>query len=153
MQTGSGTWDIEPSATMTGQQGAFCWGAQAGYRVRAERRNDASYRLGNRSLLTGWLSYRVASTVGLTARTEYTHQGRIHGEYDGPASMGMPDDLPANSGGDLVIGAVGLNWKPWLGMESGPQLGIEFGKPLYQRVNGVQLPQKWQISAATRYFF
>lgn len=38
-------------------------------------------------------------------------------------------------------------------MERGPQFGIEAGVPLYRRVNGVQLPQKWQVSVATRYFF
>lgn len=153
MQTGSGTWDVEPSATVTGQEGALGWGAQAGYRVRAERRNAAGYRLGHRTLLTGWLSYRLAAPIEATARAEYTHQGRIHGRYDGPSNMDMPDDLPANSGGDLAIGAIGLNWKPALGMQRGPQLGVEFGVPFYRRVNGVQLPQKWQVSVATRYFF
>jgi hypothetical protein len=69
--------------------------------------------------------------------------------YDGPANM----DLPANSGGDPLVGAVALNWQPSLGMERGPQLGVELGLPLYRRVNGVQLPQRWQISVATRYFF
>lgn len=67
--------------------------------------------------------------------------------------MGMPEDDPANSGGDLLIGAVGLNWKPALGMQRGPQLGIEFGAPLYQRLNGVQLPQRWQVSVGAKHFF
>lgn len=153
MQTGSGTWDLEPSATLTGQQGAVGWGAQAGYRLRAERRNDAGYRLGNRALLTGWLSYRLAAPLEATARAEYTHQGRIHGMYNGPASMGMPEDAPANTGGSLLVGAAGLNWKPALGMQRGPQIGVELGVPIHQRVNGVQLLQKWQASVATRYFF
>jgi hypothetical protein len=153
MQTGSGTWDIEPSATVTGQQGTLGWGAQAGYRFRAERRNSAGYRLGNRALLTGWLSYHVASRVSATARMEFTSQGSIQGMYNGPAAMGMPEDVPANYGGDLLVGALGVNWKPTLGMQRGPQLGVEFGLPLYQRVNGVQLPQKWQVSAGFRQFF
>ena len=56
MQTGSGTWDIEPSATIKGQRGRFGWGAQATYRLRAEHRNNSGYRLGNKALVTGWLS-------------------------------------------------------------------------------------------------
>jgi hypothetical protein len=90
----------------------------------------------------------LAPSVGVTARAEYTHQGRIHGEYDGPHDDMMPPDFPANFGGDLLIGAVGLNWKPAVGMERGPQLGIEVGLPLYQRVNGVQLPPKprWEFA-------
>ena len=153
MQTGSGTWDIEPSVTVKGGAGPFGWGAQAGYRWRAEHRNSSGYRLGNRALATGWLSYMCAPTVGATARAEFTHQGRIRGEYDGPHDDMMPNDFPANYGGDLLIGAIGLNWKPSAGMARGPQLGIEFGIPLYQRVNGIQLPQKWQLSAGMRHFF
>jgi hypothetical protein len=153
MQTGSGTWDIEPSGTLTGDAGPLGWGVQGGYRFRAQRRNGAGYRLGNRALLTGWLSYHLGSSVSVTARAEFTHQGRIHGEYDGPASMGMPEDVPANYGGDLLIGAVGVNWKPSLPMQRGPQLGIELGVPLYQRHYGVQLPQRWQLSAGVRDFF
>lgn len=153
MQTGSGTWQIEPSATVTGDAGRIGWGAQASYRFSVESRNSAGYRLGNRALVTGWVDYLLGGNVRATARAEFTGQGRIHGTYDGPASMGMPEDDPANYGGDLLIGAVGLNWKPQLGMRRGPQLGIEVGLPLYQRVNGVQLPQKWQVSTGVREFF
>jgi hypothetical protein len=51
-----------------------------------------------------------------------------------------------------LIGAAGLNWKASLGMERGPQSGIEVGLPLYQRANGFQLPEKWQLSMWIRYF-
>jgi hypothetical protein len=153
MQTGSGTWDIEPSATIKGQEGRIGWGAQATWRYRAGHRNSSGYRLGNRAMITGWLSYLLEPSVGATARAEYSHQGRIHGEYGGPHDDMMPPNFPANYGGELLIGAIGLNWKPMPGMERGPQLGIELGIPLYQKVNGVQLPQKWQLSAAVRHFF
>lgn len=153
MQTGSGTWDIEPSATVKGQTGRIGWGAQASFRLRAEHRNSAGYRLGNRALATGWVSYLVGPTVGVTARAEYTHQGRIHGEYDGMHMEDMPQDFPANFGGDMLMGAVGLNWEPMIGEKRGPQLGVELGIPLYQNLNGVQLPQRWQLSAGIRQFF
>lgn len=67
--------------------------------------------------------------------------------------MGMPEDDPSNARGDLLIGAVGLNWKPAVAIQGSPQLGIEFGLPLYQGVNGVQLPQRWQVSIGARHFF
>jgi hypothetical protein len=86
-------------------------------------------------------------------RAEYTHQGRIHGEFDGPHFEDMPQDFPANYGGDLLVGAIGLNWEPTIGGKRGPQLGVELGVPLYQNVNGVQLPQRWQLSAGIKQFF
>jgi hypothetical protein len=153
MQTGSGTWDIEPSATVKGQDGRLGWGAQASFRWRAEHRNNAGYRLGNKALVTGWLSYLVGTTVGATVRAEYTHQGRIHGQYDGPHFEDMPSDFPANYGGDLLMGAIGLNWEPTIDRKRGPQFGIELGVPLYQSVKGVQLPQRWQLSAGIKQFF
>ncbi|MCL6729002.1 hypothetical protein [Sphingomonas hankyongi] len=103
--------------------------------------------------MTGWLSYLVGSNVGATARAELTHQDRIHGEYDGPHFEDMPPDFPANYGGELLMGAIGLNWEPTIGSRRGPQLGIEVGVPLYQNVNGVQLPQRWQLSAGIKQFF
>jgi len=153
MQTGSGTWDVQPSATITGRSGLIGWGAQASYIWRAERRNHAGYRLGNKAQLTGWASYLLRPQLGITARAEFTQQGRIHHQYDGPQSDAMPEDLPENYGGELVIGAFGLNFEPGMGRMRGPQLGVELGIPLYQRVNGIQLPQKWQLSAGVRQFF
>jgi len=153
MQTGSGTWDIEPTLTVKGQAGRLGWGMQASYRFRAEHRNISGYRLGNKALATGWVSYFVGPSVGVTTRAEYTHQGRIHGEYDGMHMEEMPQDLPNNFGGDMVTGAVGLNWEPMFGEKRGPQLGVELGVPLYQNLNGVQLPQRWQLSAGLRQFF
>jgi len=153
MQTGSGTWDLEPSATFKGQNGRFGWGVQASYRWRFEDQNSSGYRLGSKALATGWLSYLVGANLGATLRAEYSHQGRIHGEYDGPHFEDMPPDFPANYGGDLVTGAIGLNWEPTIDGKRGPQLGVELGLPLYQNVNGVQLPQRWQLSAGIRQFF
>jgi len=153
MQTGSGTWDVEPSATIRWQQGRFGWGAQASYRWRMADRNGSGYRFGNKGLLTAWLSYLVGSNLGATARAEFTHQGRIHGEFDGLHFEDTPPDFPANYGGDLLIGAIGLNWEPTIDGRRGPQLGVELGVPLYQNVNGVQLPQRWQLSAGIRQFF
>ena len=65
----------------------------------------------------------------------------------------MPPDFPANYGGDLLMGAVGLNWEPTTKGKRGPQLGVEVGLPIYQNVKGVQLPQRWQLSAGIKQFF
>ncbi|HEX5183910.1 MAG TPA: hypothetical protein VFW19_12260 [Allosphingosinicella sp.] len=153
MQPGSGTWDIEPSAKVGGARGPIVWGAQASYRWRAERRNRSGYRLGDKALLTSWVSYLVQPHLNLTVRTAFTSQGRIHGSYNGPQSEGAPPDLPENYGGDLLEGAIGLNWQPKIGGMRGPQFGIEAAVPLYQRVNGVQLPEKWRVTAAVRHSF
>ncbi|HEY1605917.1 MAG TPA: hypothetical protein VGF77_10005 [Allosphingosinicella sp.] len=153
MQPGSGTWDIEPSAKIGGGEGRIVWGVQASYRRHVERRNDSGYRLGDKALLTGWVTTFVQPHFNLTARAALASQGRIHGQYNGPQSMGAPPDLPENYGGDLIEGAIGLNWQPKLGAVRGPQFGIEAAVPLYQRANGVELPEKWRVTTAVRHTF
>lgn len=153
MQPGGGVWAVEPSATISGRQGSIGWGAQASYRASLQDHNSWGWRPGDKAVATGWASYLLSPAFGVTARAEYTHQGRIHGQYDGPRGGDMPEDNPANFGGDLLIGAIGLNWRPDARGMQGTQLGIEAGVPLYQRAQGVQQPQTWRLSAAVRQFF
>lgn len=153
MQPGGGVWAVEPSATITGRQGAIGWGAQVSYRTSLEDHNSWGWRPGERAFATGWVSYLLSPAFGVTARAEYTHRGRIHGQYDGPHGEDMPEDFPANFGGDLLLGAIGLNWRANARGMQGTQVGIEAGVPLYQRAQGVQLPQQWRLSAAVRQFF
>lgn len=151
MQLGSGTWDLEPSLTVSGTEGRLGWGAQASYRLRLEGRNESGFRFGDRARVSGWLSYLVAPTLGLTARAEYSSQGRIEGAYNAPAyNMMSPADRPFNYGGHVVTGAIGANWQIW---PEGPQLGAEFSVPLHQNLNGIQLPQDWRMATAIRQMF
>jgi hypothetical protein len=153
MQLGSGTWDLEPSATISGDAGPMGWGLLASYRWRAERRNDEGFRFGDRAQLSGWLSYLVRPTLGFTARAEYDWDGRIHGEYSGPHNAMMsPSDEPANYGGRSLTGSFGVNWQPW-SKRRGTQLGAEVGIPLYQKVHGAQMPRKWRATMAIRQMF
>jgi hypothetical protein len=153
MQPGSGTWDIEPSATVSGGEGRLGWGVLAGYRLPVERRNGVGFRFGSRARLSGWLSYLALPALGLTARAEYSRQGRIHGEYTGLHNMMMsPSDQPANYGGQSLTGSIGANWQ--LGEERrAPQLGVELGVPLYRKLHGIQMPQRWRVTAAIRQMF
>lgn len=154
MQLGSGTWDLEPSLTASGTDGLMGWGVQTGYRLRAESRNKAGFRFGNRARLSGWLSYLVSPSLGLSARGEFSTQGRVKGEFDGPHyDMMSPSDRPGNYGGEIVTGAVGANWQIAGAGRMGPQLNVEFGIPLYQNLNGIQMPQDWRFSAAIRHTF
>jgi hypothetical protein len=153
MQLGSGTWDLEPSATISGDAGRFGWGMLASYLWRTERRNGAGYRLGDRARMSGWLSYLVRPTLGVTARAEYSREGRIEGEYTGPHdAMMSPSSQPFNYGGQSLTGSLGVNWQPWT-KRRGTQLGVEFGVPLYQKLRGVQMPRKWRMNAAIRQMF
>lgn len=146
MQPGSGTWDIEPSLTVHGREGAFGWGAQASYRWRTDDDNARGFAFGDVARATGWASYLVTSGVGLTTRLEWRHEGSIEGHYNGPHKHASPPDGQRNYGGDTVSAGLGVNWALPLGRMDASQLGAEIAVPLYQDLNGIQAPQDWRLS-------
>ena len=148
MQPGSGTWDIEPSVTLTGRAGTLGWGAQTAYRWRTREHNDSGFAFGDKARATGWASYLVTGDLGATARLEYVHEGKVLGHYNGPHNHAAPPDRQANYGGDTVSAGVGLNWLLPVGDGHRPQLGAELAVPLYQNLNGIQAPKDWRFSLA-----
>jgi hypothetical protein len=148
MQPGAGTWDVEPSLTLTGLAGAVGWGGQAAYRWRTSEHNDSGFAFGDRARATGWISYLLSADVGATARLEYLHEGKVLGHYNGPHNHAAPPDRQENYGGDTVSAGFGFNWLLPVASEHRPQLGAEIAVPLYQNLNGIQAPQNWRFSLA-----
>jgi hypothetical protein len=156
MQPGSGTWDIEPSFTLGGRLGGGAstagWGAQASYRWRTSDENDSGFAFGDKAKLTGWLSYLFTGNLGGVARLEYEHEGPVDGHYNGPHNHSAPPDLQGNYGGDTVSAVLGLNWLLPVGGRV-PRLSAELGVPIYQDVNGIQLPRDWRFSLGISQIF
>lgn len=146
MQSGSGTWDLEPMITVTGQTGMFGWGAQAGYRWRTSDANDSGFAFGDRASASGWLSYLVDNGVSLTSRVSWEQEGKIIGEYNEPHSLHTPADRPENYGGTKVFAGLGANVAIPVGGRNRPQLGFEAGLPIHQNLNGIQLAEDWRAS-------
>lgn len=148
MQPGSGTWDLEPSLTVTGRAGTIGWGGQASYRWRTEEHNESGFAFGDRARATGWVSTLLGREVGATARLEYVHEGQVLGHYNGPHAHAAPPDRQVNYGGDVVSAGAGLNWLLPVGGARNPQLSGELLVPLYQDLNGIQAPQDWRFTLA-----
>lgn len=148
MQPGSGTWDVEPSLTVHGREGALGWGAQAAYRWRTGSENASGFAFGDVARVSGWASYLLAAPVGATARLEWRREGQVEGHYNGPHSHSSPADRQENYGGDTVSAGFGLNWLLPVAGNNAPQLGAEFSVPLHQDLNGIQPPQKWRFAVS-----
>lgn len=146
MQPGSGTWDIEPSATVSGQEGAIGWGAQASYRWRTEDENKSGFAFGDVARATGWASYALSPSVGAVARLGWEHEGAIEGHYNAAHGHSSPADIQGNYGGDTVRLGLGANALLPFGTASRPQLSAEVAFPLYQDLNGIQLPEDWRLA-------
>jgi hypothetical protein len=146
MQPGGGTWDIEPSLTLTGRSGLIGWGGQAAYRWKTDATNTSGFAFGDKARATGWVSYLLGSDVVATTRLEYVHEGKVQGHYDGSHNHSAPPDRQENYGGDTVSAGLGLNWLLPVGGDQRPQLSAEISVPFYQNLNGIQAPLGWRVS-------
>ncbi|NVK12035.1 MAG: hypothetical protein HWD83_08540 [Gammaproteobacteria bacterium] len=147
MQMGSGTYDLDLSYTHTWRSEALTFGAQAASVIRLQSENDNGYRLGNRLSASFWAAYDLSNDLSISARLGAQSVGRIKGEYNKPHATMSPMDFPENYGGDLVEAGIGVNgilpdWAARL------RWGLEYTKPLYQSVNGVQLKKDQALNVS-----
>lgn len=152
LQLGTGTFDLAPTLTFLANQERFNFGVQYRGRIALEDENDEGYRWGDRHALTGWVSYGFNESLSGTLRIEASTQGAIDGRDPLIAGAGRGAN-PAFYGGEGVEAFVGFNARasiPGFGMA---RLGAEFGKPLYENLNGPQLKRDWsaQLTASVRF--
>jgi hypothetical protein len=162
MQLGSGTWDLLPSLTYTGQMGQWSWGGQLSGAKRLEQENDSGYSLGDMFQATAWGGYSLTDWLAASVRGVYTTQGAISGKFtpslanvedtDGKIVLAdinsrlSPVDLPANYGGRYWDIGFGLTATvPFKGFE-GNQVSVEWLQPIEDDVNGFQLEREGTLS-------
>jgi hypothetical protein len=143
MQLGSGTWDLLPGLTLNGRAGSWSYGAQTRATLRLGR-NRHDYRLGNRLMLTSWLARRLLPELSGSLRVQAESWGNIRGQDDAINPDVAPTGDPKRRAGSRVDVLVGLNWvfHRWL---PGHRLAIEYGLPVYQRLDGPQLETRWRL--------
>lgn len=133
MQSGTGTWDLLPSATVQGGAGTFLWGAQATAALRLQARNRDGYAWGPGGQVTGWLGWAPRGGFAATLRGAWRVEPGVVGErIAAPAALSSPDD-PANHGGRRVELGVGVSMAGSAGA-----LSVEAVQPLRSWVRGVQ---------------
>jgi hypothetical protein len=151
MQLGTGTVDLMPGLTYTGNKHFWSWGAA--YRGRfALDDNNEGYHWGDRHMLTGWVGYTLFPGITATARAAGTVQDKIQG--NDPQIFGrMQGANPAWYGGEVVNMFGGIEVA---GHEFGlghTRFAIEAGAPVYQNLNGPQMGQDWQVNAVAAVHF
>lgn len=167
MQLGSGTWDLKPSVTYTGEYARAFWGAQVGGTKRLEDQNDAGYAFGDIFQSSVWTGFRLTDWVSTTVRGVYTKQGKIKDDFDThsskdvatgvvtelPNSIAGPMDSPASYGGRFWDLGLGVKFSVPSGTFRGNTVGFEWLEPLSEDVNGYQLERETQLSASWSYMY
>jgi len=147
MQLGSGTWDLLPSVTWTGQREDWSWGAQLSAVRRLQTENDSGYALGDAFQTTAWAGWAPTRWLGFTLRGVYTAQAALHGEYDGAHDDSGPMDYPSNYGGQFWDLGIGLALTPPGHFLAGNRLSLEWLAPLRDDPKGYQLERRGTLFA------
>ncbi len=152
MQLGSGTFDLLPGLTYLGQADRWSWGAQASGTVRMGR-NSEGYTLGNRVSLTVWGAREWTDWLSTSFRLHGQWWGDIDGRDDDLSPMMVPTADPDRRGGQRLDALFGVNLYGRSGWLKGHRIGVEFGLPVYQRLDGPQLETDWLLTIGWQYAF
>ena len=154
MQLGSGTYDLKPALTYSAlsDNALWNWGAQAMYTYHIRGGND--YNLGDSVRLTTWLQ-RAFGRAASWLRLAYSDTAKISGRdseiqklLTGTKKAPTPDADPDNYGGQELDALIGASFT------KGPfSFGAEFGLPVYQNVNGLQLKTEWMVNIGIQAMF
>ncbi len=147
MQLGSGSYELSFGGVYARKMGKTTVGSKSVLNVVVND-NDRDYRRGNRILLTGWSSYKVSRKTALSARLQLMDWGNISG-IDAEIPQGAPPAVATAQGGTRLDLLFGLN----LMVVHGAMVGLEFGAPLYQNLDGPQGKMKYMFRLGMMYGF
>ncbi len=142
MQLGSGTWDIIGRADWRTRNDPYTFGVGLSGTTRTGH-NSEDYALGDRFEGTAWGAQEWNSSWSSSVRLTAARWANVRGADPDLDPMMSPTNDRALQGGQRVDGALGVNWLPFSGRISGSVVGLEFGLPLSQDLDGPQLSEEW----------
>ncbi|WP_394748403.1 transporter family protein [Spongiimicrobium salis] len=152
MQIGSGTLDPILGITYLGQNNLLSWGSQLQSTFRFGE-NERDFRYGNRYSWNNWLGIKALSWLSFSARVEGLIVEGIQGiDPNLIPTMVITADT-ANSGGTYINSGIGFNTYLPNGALKNLRFGFEFGYPIYQDLNGIQLKNKENFTIGAQYSF
>ena len=146
MQLGSGTWDAQFGATWLLYGTKISGGIQPIGTFRTGE-NDEGYRWGNQYELNTWLAYSLNNWLSFSIRAKGLQVDKMTGRDTELMPAMSPTTNPSNFGGQQIHGFVGGN----VLMKEGITIGIEYGLPLYQNYEGIQMDQQNLLTAGIKY--
>jgi hypothetical protein len=137
MQLGTGTYNTIPGISYTFTKGKFNLGSFGQITLR-NGKNDSGYRFGNRYEASLWTSYALLDWLAPTLRITSLKWDNISGADSSLDPTMDPQNDPNRQGGRRIDLLAGVNFY-FPSISEKMKAGLEFGKPLYQHLNGPQL--------------
>jgi opacity protein-like surface antigen len=150
-QLGTGTYDALFGLTYTGKLDAWSWGFTYRGRV-ATGVNDAGYLWGPRNELSSWGGYEFLPGLSATGRVAASVWDRIYGQ-DNQIVGAQQGTIPYYQGGERIRLLGGLDYHVALPGFKPIRIAVEAGAPVYQRLNGPQIGESWELNTAIGFGF
>ena len=141
MQLGSGTYDPQLGALYLGFSEQWYWGGQGTATIRFKK-NDNGYKLGNRLDIKAWLNHAWNDNFSSFMQLHGEWLGNIDGEDKALPTMmktTVPTADPNRRGRKVLSLVMGIDYYFDSGLQAGNRIGLSYGKPLYQNLEGPQL--------------
>jgi hypothetical protein len=156
MQTGTGSYSVDPDITYTRKFGLFYLGADAGADVKLNY-NSLGYKDGNVYHATAWAGYQFLPWLCGTLRAEDVHTDMMSGSdkvLDNEIYQeNDPTTKTGNYGGTWMNMYAGLNFHLMKPVIEHFRIMAEYGMPVYQNLNGTQVALKSNLLAGVQYSF
>jgi hypothetical protein len=152
MQLGSGTIDLLPCINYLYQYHDLTFSSQVSAIIRTGK-NDIGYAYGNAGTLSSWMAYKWLPFVSSSIRLEGVLSGEISGRDKEQYLFNEPSANPANYGGKMLTGYIGSLFRLPKGALSAASISMEYGVPLYQYVNNIQMKQRQALFVSVQYGF
>ncbi|MCH6258765.1 hypothetical protein MLD52_19560 [Puniceicoccaceae bacterium K14] len=153
MQLGSGTWDAKLGATFVSKSYEHgSWGAQVSSTIRLEDEGSSGFSRADALEATIWSSWIASKNISIGGRLKYSAEGALEGHYNDTHNHSAPPHFTSNYGGDVLEGALSLNYVFQEGALRGNRIAIEASVPFYQQLNGVGMNREetitlgWQLA-------
>jgi hypothetical protein len=154
MQTGSGSYEFHPGLSYSGFQDSFSYGAQLNGQFRLNS-NNSGYKFGDVYNATSWIGKKLNEAFSLSSRLNYTITEKVEGidpaivTRHTSMSMTMPMSPTSEAsftGGQRLDFLLGANFVVPSGSLKGHRLAVEGGTPLFQKVNGIQMKNRYNFT-------
>ncbi len=147
MQMGSGTVDVLPCINYLYQKEKTSFSTQISSVVRTGY-NTLGYKLGNEISFGTWFAYQWLNFINSSVRIEGVVTEKITGYDPALYTYNEPSANPFNYGGEKVNCYIGSLFQIKQGVFKNNRLGVEYGIPVYQNMNGIQMKQTHAFHAS-----
>lgn len=147
MQFGSGTYDVLPCINYLIQQNKMSYSAQMASVLRTHY-NSLNYKYGNELTVSAWAAWQWLSYITSSLRVEANAAGKIKGKDQTLKVYDEPSANPDNYGGERIQVYLGTSFRIKKRFLDKNRLSIEYGLPVYQNLNGIQMKTKVGLFAA-----